>query len=231
VGDADVAALAARAAALDDVPIPTDSLLGPAYQKWNATLAMAAMRHVCPQLDETQVLRTFRNAQLPGRLWRVEPYVYADIAHNVEKLDALADELQEKFGDVGKILVIGASKQRLTLDLFPRIAPLARTIIVTGASFKGQSPEQVQREIQSLVPDTPTLVIAEPRQAFQVAKSMRVNDEIIFLTGSTYMIEQVLNPDPYARYLNATFGWRTAGKSEAQGTVNLTLPSSSFQLR
>lgn len=228
---ADVDSLAAQAEALDEAPIPNESLLGPTYQKWNACLALSTIRHLCPHLDETQVLHKFRNAQLPGRLWRVEPYVYADIAHNVEKLDALADELQKQFGDVGKILVIGASKQRLPLKLFPRIAPLARAIIVTGASFKGQSPEQVQREIQPLAPNTPTLVIAEPRQAFQVAKSMRVNDEIVFLTGSTYMIEQVLNPDPYARHINSTFGWRTTKKSEAHGTIDLTLPSSSFQLR
>lgn len=239
VDEAEVAAFGERIGALDDTE-PADeegaergaeqALLHASYQRANASLAFAAIRHLCPQIDERDVLQRLRSAQLVGRLWQVEPRIYADIAHNAEKIDALANELQAKFGDVGKIFVVGISKKRVPLDVFARIAPLARAIIVTSASFKGQSPDQVQRDIQSLVPDTPTLTIAEPRQAFAVAKTMRTADEVILLTGSTYMIEQVLNPDPYASFLNANFGWRVNTKSEAQGTVNLTLPST-FELR
>ena len=53
---------------------------------------------------------------------------------------------------------------------------------------------------------------------------MRGSQDIILLTGSTYMIEQVLNPDPYLRHLSATFGWRMQTDTEATGTVHLTLP-------
>lgn len=231
IGDQEVAAFAKRVEALDAAESGDEQkLLHASYQMWNACLAYTTIQHLCPHADEGVLLRKIRSAQLVGRLWQVEPRIYADIAHNAEKIDALAGELQAQFGDVGKIFVVGISKQRVPMDVFARIAPMARAIIVTSASFKGQSPEQVQREIQALVPDTPTLTIAEPRQAFAVAKTMRTEDEVILLTGSTYMIEQVLNPDPYASFLNANFGWRTNTKSEAQGTVNLTLPST-FQLR
>jgi hypothetical protein len=57
--------------------------------------------------------------------------------------------------------------------------------------------------------DIPLLVIADPHKALEVARALRETGDIIILTGSTYIIDQALNPDPYLRFLNATAGWRT----------------------
>jgi dihydrofolate synthase / folylpolyglutamate synthase len=70
------------------------------------------------------------------------------------------------------------------------------------------------------------LVIYDPVQALQVAKGLRGEDDIVLLTGSTYMIDQVLNPDPYLRHIGATFGWRMEQDTDATGTIHLTLPKS-----
>ena len=88
---------------------------------------------------------------------------------------------------------------------------VARAIIITGASFKGQDPHRVYEEIAGVVGETPTLVIDDPRQALAVARSMRGENDLVMLTGSTYTIEQALNPDPYLRTLNSSFGWRPIG--------------------
>ena len=89
----------------------------------------------------------------------------------------------------------------------------------------------MREEIAPLLQNTPTLVIADPQEALQTAKSMRSGSDIIILTGSTYMIEQVLNPDPYMRYINATFGWRMESKAAATGVVQLMLPPSPSPIR
>jgi dihydrofolate synthase/folylpolyglutamate synthase len=205
-------------------PIPEDSLLNAAYQKWNAALSLAVLQHLFPTLEAEKVLSRFIHAQLIGRFWKVEEGVYADIAHNVEKIRALSGEIDKKFGDMGKILVMGLSGQRVPTEVFAALGKIAKAIIITGASYKGQDPLKVRSDLEPLTGDTPTLVISEPQQALQIAKSMRAVNDIILLTGSTYMIEQVLNPDPYLRYLSATFGWRMKVDTEATGTVQLTLP-------
>lgn len=204
--------------------IPDESLLNARYQKWNAALSLAVIRHFYPDVDPATILRRFVDARLPGRFWRIEDGVYADIAHNVEKMRALAGEVEEKFVGKGKILVLGISGKRAPVEVFGALAQVARLIVLTGASYKGQDPANVSREIEGLTGDTPVLVIADPRQALNVARSMRQADDIILLTGSTYMIEQVLNPDPQLRHLHATFGWRTRHEQEATGSVQLTLP-------
>lgn len=216
----------------DALPPDEDALVGAPYQKWNAALSMAVIQHFLPQMDEAHLLKALTHAKLPGRFWRVEEGVYADVAHNVEKMRALAGEVETRFRNRGKILIVGVSGKRAPAEIFRDLARVAKAIIVTGSSYKGQDPVEVRDELSALTGDTPVLVIYEPRQALHVAKSMRVWEpagrgelpDVILLTGSTYMIEQALNPDPYLRTLSATFGWRMHADTEATGTINLTLP-------
>ena len=115
--------------------------------------------------------------------------------------------------------------------VFRALTAVAHTIIVTSASFKGQDPARVREEIAAIVGDTPVLLTFDPQQALRTARDLQRPGEVIILTGSTYMIEQALNPDPYLRYLSAHFGWRTVEKTEATGTVQLQLPKPSPPLR
>ncbi len=224
----DEAAVAALMDALTrhTLTVEAESLLNATYQKSNAALAYAVIRQLCPTIDERQVLQAFSQARLLGRFWHVKDNIYADIAHNVEKITALAGELPDYFGERDKILVLGMSGKRAPSQVFAALAKVAKAIIVTGASYKGQDPGKVQQEMAALTRGIPVLVINEPRQALEVAQSMQRGDDVIILTGSTYMIEQVLNPDPYLRLLSNSFGWRTQVDAEATGTVELTLPKS-----
>lgn len=208
----------------DLLPLSQSVLLNASYQRWNGALAFAAIRHLSPKADEALVASQMAQARLLGRFWQVDEGIFADIAHNVEKLTVLTGEIEERFGDVDKILVLGASLNRAPQELFQSLARVAKSIIITGATFKGQDPKTIYSEIAPLFPDTHMLVVADPRQALETAKTLQSGDDIILLTGSTYMIEQALNPDPYLRHINDTFGWRMQTRSEAQGTVQLKLP-------
>ena len=212
------------ALAQHQLTVASESLLNASYQKWNAALAYAVIRELVPTIDERQLLTAFCNAQLLGRFWHVADNLYADIAHNVEKITALAHELPDYFGERGKILIIGMSGKRAPSKVFAALAKVAKLIIVTGASYKGQDPGKVQQELAGLTNGIPILVINEPQQALEVAQSMQRGDDVIILTGSTYTIEQALNADPYLRSLSSSFGWRTDVDTEATGTLQIDLP-------
>src|SRR5690606_4811492 len=93
VGKADVCALETHLAQMHLTPVPEESLINAAYQKWNAALSLSVLRLFQPGLDERAVLERFIAARLPGRFWRVEEHVYADMAHNIEKMRALVGEV------------------------------------------------------------------------------------------------------------------------------------------
>lgn len=223
VGEADVQALASDLKR-HKVSVTPDSLLHAPYQKWNAALAAAIIQTVEPRIERGALLAAFAGARLLGRFWKVEEGVFADIAHNYEKIHALTAEIRQQFGDAGKILILGMSGKRLPARVFGELAAMAKTIIVTGASYKGLDPGKVAAEITPLMGDTPTLVVADPRHALEAARAMRQSGDVILLTGSTYMIEQALNPDPYMRALGASFGWRMQQPTDVFGTIEMQLP-------
>ncbi len=230
VGETHVASLGEELAARTAAP-SSQSLIHADYQKWNAALALEVIRHLQPALDPRCVIDAFANATLLGRFWKVDDGVYADIAHNAEKIEALSGEIRNQFGEAGKILVVGISGQRVPGKVFAALASVAHTIIVTSASYKGQEPARVREEIQAVVGDTPVLLAIEPRQALRTARSIQRPGDIVILTGSTYMIEQALNPDPHLRYLSAHFGWRMQEPNEATGTLQIHLPKPSPGVR
>ena len=208
IDEAAVARFHDRIHAPDHAPLLDQALLTAAHQEWNGALALATVNHLIPMVDDEAILQRLSRTQLLGRFWRVEAGIYADIAHNVEKMQVLVAELRDKFPDRGKIFVVGISGQRVASQVFAALAGVAKAIIVTAASYKGQDPNTVRASLEQLSDATPTQVIADPRDALAAAKQMRDDDDVIVLTGSTFMIEQMLNPDPYMRYLHATFGWR-----------------------
>jgi dihydrofolate synthase/folylpolyglutamate synthase len=213
------------------IEVTPQSLLHASYQKWNAALAASVVRHFVPGIEDEALLHAFASTRLLGRFWKVEEGVYADIAHNYEKVTALAGEIQQQFGDANKILILGMSGKRFPALVFGALARMAKTIIVTGASYKGLDPGRVAAEVTPLAGDTPTLVVGDPADALDAARAMRQAGDVIILTGSTYMIEQALNPDPYLRTLGATFGWRMHVPTEASGTVQINLPQPPPPLR
>jgi dihydrofolate synthase/folylpolyglutamate synthase len=203
-----VAEFRAKLHAPDAAPLPDDALLTAAHQQWNGALVMATVNHLVPMLDDAVILARLRRTALLGRFWRVEEGLYADIAHNVEKMRVLVAEVEAKFPGQGKIFVVGISGQRVAGEVFAALAGVAKAVIVTAASYKGQEPQAVAAAIEQVTGDIPTLAVADPRAALQQARAMRGPDDIILLTGSTYMIEQMLYPDSHLRHLHATYGWR-----------------------
>lgn len=189
-------------------PLAEQALLTAAHQQWNGALALATINHLAPMLDDAVILERLSRVQLLGRFWRVEEGIYADIAHNVEKMRVLVAEVEAKFPGKGKIVVVGISGHRSAGEVFASLSGIAKAVIVTAASYKGQDPSTVRSSIEAFAGDIPTLAVADPHEALQRAKQMRGEDDLILLTGSTYMIEQMLNPDPYLRHLHATYGWR-----------------------
>ena len=47
-----------------------------------------------------------------------------------------------------------------------------------------------------------------PRRAYELERAALEPGELLVLTGSVYMIDLALNPNPYVLHTNATFGRR-----------------------
>jgi folylpolyglutamate synthase/dihydropteroate synthase len=90
--------------------------------------------------------------------------------------------------------------------VFAPILELAEHIVITSASYAGQDPNELAVQLRK---DFHFIeVIEDPKAALAREKENLKPRQILVLTGSAYMIDQALNPNPYLRHLNATFGRR-----------------------
>jgi len=176
----------------------------PGYKLRNLALALKVIRHFYPgfQLESHHI-----TAELPARFWKVTPNIIADVSHNPDKIQRLAEQLKFSYPTRKFNFLIGLSRSRDARQVFAPILELADHIVVTGASYAGQNPQRLADLLRQDFKDIE--VIEDPKTAFEHEKNRITGDQILVLTGSAYMIDQALNPNPYFKHLNATFGRRS----------------------
>ncbi|MBN1620361.1 hypothetical protein JW890_06535 [candidate division WOR-3 bacterium] len=177
------------------------------HQIKNASLALKVFCWFFPEINPTEALLKMNEVSVSGRFEEVSPGVYIDIAHNEDKIEALACHLKSSFHGKNIILVIALSNLRSPEKVFKSIAFLASHIIVTRASYSSVEPSDIARKLKNMTGNE-IKVIRNPREAYKKALSMKDKTNIVLLTGSNYMIDQALNPDRKLAHLNNTYGWR-----------------------
>ncbi len=178
----------------------------PLFERTNLALAVKIIRHFYPEKEAPELLASM-SRRLPGRFWTPEQGVIVDVAHNEEKVRAFAEQLRLAYPGERFRFLVGLTRQRDPVAVFRPLFELAEHITVTSASYAGRDP----REIEALLKESFPAVSSEadPQEAYRRERERLAPGQLLVLTGSAYMIDQALNPDPYVRHTNASFGWRT----------------------
>ncbi len=171
----------------------------------NLALALELVRHFYPDRDPGAVLSAMRK-RLVGRFWSPAPQVIADVAHNRDKIAHFARRLKLEYPDRRFRFLIGLTRRRDALETFRPLFELAEEIVVTSASYPGRDPHEIAKDLRREF--SPVSVSPDPREAYRACRERLGDGVMLVLTGSAYMIDQALNPDPYVRHTNASFGWR-----------------------
>jgi len=181
---------------------------GSRHQLQNAAVAVKAITILVDGASVRRIASRILRTDYVGRFWRLEEGVYADVAHNPSKTVALAEELESRFPRKKKVFVVGISGERDPVKVIGPLVAQAKAIVVTSAGFKGQDPGKVYSSLRRRYPALPIHLETNPRVTAKVAKNLRGPGEVVVFTGSTYMIDQALNPDDRLRHLNMMQGWR-----------------------
>ncbi|MCP5108793.1 MAG: hypothetical protein GY950_35740 [bacterium] len=164
----------------------------PSFKRRNLALACKVIKHLCPG---TEPPLDKMDAHLPARFWHVEANIIADVAHNVNKIEMLAEQLKKTYPGKKFRFLLGLTRSRDVREVFSPILELARHIVITSASYAGQDPEELAALLNK---DFKAVeVIHDPVSAFKKEKERLKPGEMLVLTGSAYMIDQALNPNPY----------------------------------
>ena len=164
------------------------------FQQRNAATAIRALEQLAPSLRpgreaiEAGLARTI----IPGRMefFPSHPGVVFDIAHNGDKAAGLAHALQQTFPDrhFTFVMAVGESKDALEV-IRPFVALGGSSFIFTSFSVPGRQASRPQR-LASIAGELGAWgrAIADPVEAFSIARRNAEADDIIVVTGSTFVV-------------------------------------------
>ncbi len=166
------------------------------HQKKNAALAKKVIEVSGIKVNESDLRKGLLKAKWPGRLQVVneKPFVILEGAHNVEGMKKLREFLAEYLVETKfekKILVLGIAKDKEIKKLVDLIVPFFDEIILTKGNFKPAELEVIEKEISKEV-----IKIEDPKKAVETAISLVEEKGFVLVTGSLYLVGDVLKYIP-----------------------------------
>ncbi len=180
---------AERGAPLIEVTAPwTQSEVGlaGAHQRWNAALAVAAIRAAGLVLSEAQIASALAGTRWPGRFERLETNIVLDGAHNEDGAAALAETWRAAFGSQCATLIFGAAREKAVGAVLRRLAPLAaRWHLTRFLSPRALPAEELQARLREEAPAAKSHCHATVAEALRAA---RQHDDPILICGSLFLV-------------------------------------------
>lgn len=116
--------------------------LSGAHQKWNAALAVAAVRAARPDIGDAAVACGLREVKWPARFQRLDGGIVVDGAHNPHAAASLVATWKETFGGEKATVIFGALDDKNSGGMIELLAEVAREFFfVPVASPRSADPE------------------------------------------------------------------------------------------
>lgn len=126
------------------------SLPGP-HQRWNAAVAVAALRAAGFSLPDEVIARGLGKARWPARFERLDERTILDGAHNQPAAEALAAAWRNEFPGERATIIFGGSTGKDTAAILRGLLPIARRwIFCRFDSPRAVPPEEVKRMLDAV---------------------------------------------------------------------------------
>ncbi|MDD4351977.1 MAG: bifunctional folylpolyglutamate synthase/dihydrofolate synthase [Candidatus Gracilibacteria bacterium] len=166
------------------------------HQINNALLVLAAAQYL--GLNKKVVQRALRKVSLPGRfqLLSHRPKVILDVAHNPQKMQALAETLAS-LSSKKIYLIFGQMADKEVAATLKKILPLVKKVYFTLPRTQGRKVAdfQVYASIARAFKVKYSLC-ENPKKALMQLKKESKRDNLICVTGSFAIVAEILHPRP-----------------------------------
>ena len=160
------------------------------FQKINSAVSVKAIEALNEfyrmRITEEQIRKGLMKVYWPGRM-DVRGSVLFDCAHNLDGIRALKSEVKKlKYRKL--ILLTGILKDKNYTEMLGEIAPLADKVIITRPGTKrATEPEELAKYAMGKAE-----TIEEVGKAFERAKSLAGKEDLLVVTGSIYLVGNVM---------------------------------------
>jgi dihydrofolate synthase/folylpolyglutamate synthase len=164
-----------------------------AFQRRNAATAVLALEQLRPELrpSPNEIAGAMSRLVIPGRMefFPSHPSVIFDIAHNPDKARSLVDALLETFPNRRFTAVVAIGESKDATAILRELARLPATFIFSSFDAVGRVAIKPAR-LSSLAQDFGAWgrAVNDSVEAFSIARRNASAQEIILVTGSTYIV-------------------------------------------
>jgi len=163
------------------------------FQLENASVAVETINRLNQYYNLKINKKIIKNGLLKtiwhGRLEFISKNILVDCAHNIDAIKALKKELKKiKKGYKKLYLIIGFLKDKDHKSMLKELIPLAdRTILV-----KPKIPRALEPKILEKCVKKDYIIIKDTKKALKYAKNIVKKDDLILVTGSIYVVGEVI---------------------------------------
>jgi dihydrofolate synthase/folylpolyglutamate synthase len=166
------------------------------FQQENAATAVRALEQLPAGLRPTreQIESGLARTVIPGRMefFPSHPGVVFDIAHNPDKAAHLAHALADTFPDRHFAFVMAIGESKDAAQVIQPFLALHGSFTFTSFSVAGRNASRPQR-LASIADEMGGWgrAITDPVEAFSIARRNAEGDDIIVVTGSTFVVAEL----------------------------------------
>lgn len=164
-----------------------------AFQRANAATAIVVLQQTGERLRPSNdaIVNGFAQLEIPGRMEVLagNPAVVFDVAHNAEKASSLVLSLRERFTArrIHYVVAIGESKDaRRILEILKQLPSTFTFTSFTAQGRRAIPPAHLAAMAESF--GSWGRSISDPIEAFSVARRVAAIDDVIVVTGSTFVV-------------------------------------------
>ncbi len=166
------------------------------FQQTNAATAILALEQLDDSLRPSKeaIERGFSQLHLAGRMeyFPSHPGVVFDVAHNPDKAAHLAASLKQAFPDRRFTFVIAVGESKDSQEILRAFLDMPASFIFTSFSTHGRTATKPQR-LASIADSLGVWgrALADPIEALNIARRNASADDIIVVTGSTFVVAEL----------------------------------------
>jgi dihydrofolate synthase / folylpolyglutamate synthase len=167
------------------------------FQRRNFALARAAAEAYLGALDPVAVAAAAQSVSVPGRLQALsdDPLVLLDGAHNPEAMAALAESLPEIIGARRPVVgVMSVLDDKDAARMLATLLPECDAVIFTSSQNPRALPPPTLESLARQLGGPPAEVVPDPKAALARARELAGDSGAIVISGSIYLIADVLRP-------------------------------------
>jgi dihydrofolate synthase/folylpolyglutamate synthase len=164
--------------------------LAGAHQKQNAALAIAALRTVKIDIDESAIARGLDCVEWPARFQRWNERTIIDGAHNPGGAKILAETWRENFGDEKATLILAVLNDKDVAGICRELAPLAQRVLFPQIrTERALAPQLLEKTFQEIAPAIPLSILPSIAAALE---EVRKDSAPTLITGSLHFAGEAL---------------------------------------